>query len=129
MPAGLPLPPPTDWSAARAALKVAQVPDAPGLTAGTAAGMAHFRGFCETRLKKYATVRNDPNEDAQSGMSPWVRFGQVGFQRLALDARKLGKHGEGVAAFIEEGVVRRELSDNVRFILTHNFLNRASLKH
>lgn len=31
---------------------------------------------------------------------------------MALDVRALKKHSNGTAAFIEEGVVRRELSDN-----------------
>ena len=43
------------------------------------------------------------------------RFGQIGFQRLALDVKRMGKSSDGIAAFIEEGVVRRELSDNFCF--------------
>lgn len=43
------------------------------------------------------------------------RFGQIGFQTLALAVKKSGKRSDGIAAFIEEGVVRRELSDNFCF--------------
>ncbi|GMI11990.1 hypothetical protein TrVE_jg13993 [Triparma verrucosa] len=82
---------------------------------GRTAAMAAFQDFCDNKLKKYADNRNDPNLDVQSGMGPWIRFGQVGFQRLALNVKKLGKYSDGVAAFIEEGVVRRELSDNFCF--------------
>ena len=82
---------------------------------GRTAAMAAFQDFCDNKLKKYADNRNDPNLDVQSGMGPWIRFGQVGFQRLALNVKALGKYSDGVAAFIEEGVVRRELSDNFCF--------------
>jgi deoxyribodipyrimidine photo-lyase len=82
---------------------------------GYTAGMAHFNNFLESRLRVYATMRNDPNVDAQSGISPYIRFGQISFQRLALEVKKYRKHSEGTAAFIEEGVVRRELSDNYCF--------------
>ncbi len=47
-----------------------------------------------------------------SNLSPWINFGQVSFQRLALEVRALKRHPNGTAAFVEEGVVRRELSDN-----------------
>ena len=63
--------------------------------------------------KNFDTLRNDPNYSTVcSNLSPWINFGQVSFQRLALDVRALKKHSNGTAAYIEEGVVRRELSDN-----------------
>lgn len=63
--------------------------------------------------KNFDTLRNDPNYSSVcSNLSPWINFGQVSFQRLALNVRALKRHPNGTAAFIEEGVVRRELSDN-----------------
>jgi deoxyribodipyrimidine photo-lyase len=47
-----------------------------------------------------------------TNLSPYINYGQISFQRLALEVRALKKHPNGTAAFIEEGVVRRELSDN-----------------
>lgn len=63
--------------------------------------------------KNFDTLRNDPNYSSVcSNLSPWINFGHVSFQRLALDVRALKRHPNGTAAYIEEGVVRRELSDN-----------------
>ena len=63
--------------------------------------------------KNFDSLRNDPNFPlACSNLSPWINAGQVSFQRLVLAVRALKKHPGGTAAYIEEGVVRRELSDN-----------------
>ena len=46
-------------------------------------------------------------------MSPWLHFGQVAPARCALEAKSFSKmHSESYASYIEELVVRRELSDN-----------------
>ncbi|KAL7539197.1 hypothetical protein ACHAXR_009092 [Thalassiosira sp. AJA248-18] len=87
-----------------------------GMEAGHEIAMARFRDFSTSKqygLKNFDTSRNDPNyKSVCSNLSPWINFGQVSFQRLALDVRALKKHSNGTAAYIEEGVVRRELSDN-----------------
>ena len=78
--------------------------------------MDRFEEFTTSRtegLKNFDTLRNDPNySKVCSNLSPWVNFGHVSFQRLALDIRALRKFPNGTASFIEEGIVRRELSDN-----------------
>jgi hypothetical protein len=49
-------------------------------------------------------------------MSPYTHFGQIAPQRTALYVKRHGKsHSKGVSNFIEEHVVRRELSDNFCF--------------
>lgn len=112
------LPKQVDWKAVLAGLSPSvdrsvgvDVPHKPG----KAAGMEVFRKFCDERIKNYSAERNDPNKNGLSGMSPYIRFGQVGFQTLAVAVSKLKASREGVATFIEEGVVRRELSDNFCF--------------
>uniref|UniRef100_A0A8C6WFS5 Deoxyribodipyrimidine photo-lyase n=1 Tax=Neogobius melanostomus TaxID=47308 RepID=A0A8C6WFS5_9GOBI len=77
---------------------------------GTKAGMAMLESFIDVRLKLFATQRNDPNAAALSQLSPWIRFGQISAQRVALQVKKTGS--QSVAPFIEELVVRRELTDN-----------------
>ncbi|GMI08731.1 hypothetical protein TrRE_jg6500, partial [Triparma retinervis] len=113
-PDGTKMPLPTDWDSVMKSIsttvEVTTIPDT--FKPGKSAGMSVFSTFCSDRLKNYAEDRNDPNLNVQSDMSPYIRFGQVGFQRLALDIRSLNKHGSGTAAFIEEGCVRRELADN-----------------
>lgn len=44
-----------------------------------------------------------------------MNFGHVSFQRLALEVRALKKYPNGTASYLEEGIVRRELSDNFVF--------------
>ena len=80
---------------------------------GTSAGLRNLQQFVSSRMKAYAVSRNDPNISALSNMSPWVNHGQVSMQRAVLYVKKHGKsHSEAVAGFVEEAVVRRELSDN-----------------
>lgn len=89
------------------------VPMVSWATPGTKGGLENLSQFLTKRLGPYGGKRNDPNEDVQSDMAPWLNFGQVSAQRCALEAKAFsGKHNESVAGFIEELVVRRELSDN-----------------
>lgn len=54
--------------------------------------------------------------DALSNMSPWFHFGQISVQRCILAVNKYkAKYPQSVAAFCEEAIVRRELSDNFCF--------------
>jgi deoxyribodipyrimidine photo-lyase len=79
---------------------------------GAAAGLAALASFLGERLPRYADDRNDPALDAQSGLSPWLNFGFLAPQRAALDAAAAKAPTAAKDAFIEELVVRRELSDN-----------------
>lgn len=80
---------------------------------GTNAGLKNLKEFVDKRIKAYGGQRNDPNVAALSNMSPWVNMGQVSMQRAVLYVKKHGKsYSDSVASFVEEAVVRRELSDN-----------------
>lgn len=80
---------------------------------GTNSAMKLFESFQKIGLKNFDTLRNDPNHRTIcSNLSPWINHGHISFQRLALDVRANKKYPNGTAAYIEEGVVRRELSDN-----------------
>ena len=83
---------------------------------GSIAGFEMLESFVEKRLKIYATKRNDPNAKALSNLSPWFHFGHLSAQRAVLYVKKHGKsYSESVSGFVEESVVRRELSDNFCF--------------
>jgi deoxyribodipyrimidine photo-lyase len=83
---------------------------------GTKSGMAQFEFFCRKGLSKYSDLRNDPTQDnICSSMSPWTNYGHVSFQTLALSIKALKVHTNAAASFLEEGIVRRELSDNFCF--------------
>lgn len=68
--------------------------------------------FVTEKLCDYDGKRNDPLEDAQSGLSPYFHFGQLAPQRAALAVAKAIDVQAGKESFLEELIVRRELSDN-----------------
>lgn len=89
------------------------VPAVTWATPGTEAGMKQFASFVENGLKHYEDKRNDPTRTRIcSNLSPWTNHGHVSFQRITMEVKKLNKYAAGAACFIEEGVIRRELSDN-----------------
>ena len=66
--------------------------------------------FIAEKLDKYAELRNDASVDYQSGLSPYLHFGQISPLYVALKVRDIG--GENVEAFLDELIVRRELAIN-----------------
>ena len=101
---------PVDWKAVRASLDVDDVSRAV-LVPGPSAARAALTEFVDRRLCGYATGRNDPNEEMTSRLSAYFHFGQLAPQRAALAVVASGR-GEDQEAFLEELLVRRELSDN-----------------
>ncbi len=83
---------------------------------GEKAGIKELRSFIAERLKSYADDRNEPVKDMQSNISPYLHFGQVSAQRIAFEVQLAAQTDntlqDGADAFIEEMIVRRELSDN-----------------
>jgi deoxyribodipyrimidine photo-lyase len=98
---------------------------------GERAAEVALQEFLQKKLSRYNEDRNDPTLDGQSNLSPYLHFGQLSAQRVVLsvlasaqidisdvlDKKKNGASGKrgSVSAFIEELVVRRELSDNFCF--------------
>ncbi len=74
-----------------------------------------LRQFIREKLPRYDEMRNDPTKDGQSNLSPYLHFGQISAQRVALEVSKTRGHKESRDAFLEELIVRRELSDNFCF--------------
>jgi len=70
--------------------------------------------FIETRLGRYEQ-RNDPNMEACSNLSPYLHFGMISAQSIVLGLNNHGLSGKNVDSFVEELIVRRELSDNFCF--------------
>lgn len=77
---------------------------------GASAARRRLRDFVARKLSGYAEGRNDPNRDALSGLSPYLHFGQISPLEVALEVMSAG--GYGTEAFLEELIVRRELSLN-----------------
>lgn len=74
-----------------------------------------LKSFIENKLEKYSSDRNDPNKNGVSNLSPYLHFGQISAQRIALILNKFKNENTSVESFLEELVVRRELSDNFCF--------------
>jgi deoxyribodipyrimidine photo-lyase len=68
--------------------------------------------YIHFKLDHYDEGRNNPIMDVQSNLSPYLHFGQISAQRVALEIQKLKNHSKSTEAFLEELIVRRELSDN-----------------
>jgi len=86
------------------------------LTAGNEAAKRRTRTFIESDLNTYDEKRNDPNESALSNLSPYLHFGHISAQWVALQVRSAtDKDKASREAFIEELLVRRELTDNYCF--------------
>lgn len=108
-----------------------------GFVSGEAAASKRLQQFIETGLDRYAAERNDLSKDAQSDLSPYLHYGQVSSLRVVLNVmdssddlpQLLKTHtmpqsndrGDSpgrtasIDAFVEEIVVRKELSDNFCF--------------
>ncbi|MCB9809165.1 deoxyribodipyrimidine photo-lyase [Candidatus Nomurabacteria bacterium] len=97
---------------------------------GHMSAMKVLKDFLKNKFEGYATRRNDPNTDGQSGISPYLHYGHISAQRIAwevvqhvgkpinmiLAAGRNGAKSENDAAtFLEELIIRRELSDNFCF--------------
>ncbi len=73
--------------------------------------------FLNKKIKNYSKERNDPNKEAQSNLSPYLHFGQISAQRVAFLVKR--KKKENCKDFLEELIIRKELSDNYCFYNDH----------
>ncbi|TFG08969.1 MAG: deoxyribodipyrimidine photo-lyase [Promethearchaeota archaeon] len=85
------------------------------IQSGEKAAAEKLKNFMKDKLADYDALRNDPNKNGQSELSPYLHFGQISAQRIVLELNKIKKNGKSKNAFLEELVVRRELSDNFCF--------------
>jgi len=110
---------PTDWKALTASLQIDRtVREVDWITPGPSAALDAVRAFGSSRLRLFADKRNDPNSAALSDLSPYLHFGQLSAQRMALMVQELAERQgraadkAGLESFLEESIVRRELADN-----------------
>ncbi len=74
-----------------------------------------LRDFAQERLSDYNVKRNDPCLKGQSDLSPYLHFGQLSAQRVALAVARAKANENSKQAFLEELIIRRELADNFCF--------------
>jgi len=80
---------------------------------GTDQAKRRLRDFLKNKLGKFDRLRNDPCADCVSDMSPYLHFGQISPLYIALEVLKTS--GKGKDAYLEELIIRRELSHNFVF--------------
>jgi deoxyribodipyrimidine photo-lyase len=109
-PGEIPVP---DWDSARKTLKIdTTVREISWATPGEAAAQKIFKKFMEGSFADYYDARNDPTKPGQSGVSPYLHFGQISAQGMALEIARRDDFIKSQEAFIEQLIVRRELADN-----------------
>lgn len=86
------------------------IPAIPGLHGGTASARKLLDDFVRNKLHRYVEERNNPDIDASSHLSPYLHFGQISPVEVALLV--IGHGGENAGKFLDELIVRRELSFN-----------------
>lgn len=99
------------------------VPPVDWCQAGTNNAEKQFDAFLKSGLSKFDQLRNDPNYGRKicSNLSPWINHGHISFQSIAKKVKSLNKYANGTASYLEEGIVRRELSDNYVYYTRDNY--------
>ena len=108
--------PGVNWKKAVKSLKIdMSVGPVSGFVPGSTEAHKMLDRFIRTRLDEYDQKRNDPNPEAVSDLSPYLHFGQISAQRVALEILSRSTASNQRDSFLEELIVRRELSDNFCF--------------
>lgn len=90
------------------------VPPVRRFAAGEGAARAALAAFLNRGLARYEADRSRPEAGAVSHLSPYLHFGQISPVEIALAVREAGVVS-GVATYLEELIVRRELAMNHAF--------------
>lgn len=105
-----------NWRKAKESLKVDRiVQELSWLGSGERDAFNILRFFLQHKLKDYYTSRSDPTKDGTSNLSVYLHFGQISAQRVALEVSESIVSKKSKDAFLEELIIRRELSDNFCF--------------
>ncbi|NWF75550.1 MAG: deoxyribodipyrimidine photo-lyase [Nitrospirae bacterium] len=99
-----------------------KVPEVKTIIPGERAAIKILHDFLKNKLHRYYLDRNDPTKSAQSELSPYLHFGQISAQRVVLEVMRVSTSEQTRKAFLEEIIVRRELSDNFCFF-NNNYNN------
>jgi deoxyribodipyrimidine photo-lyase len=81
---------------------------------GRDAALARFESWLREGLPGYASERNKAAKHL-SGLSPYLHFGHIGIHEIAERVLQSDAPDEDVDSFLEEAIIRRELSFNFCF--------------
>jgi len=102
-----------DWGMAIRSLKVDRsVPEVDWLMPGERAAKEMLDKFCANKLSDYPQKGMDPNQDGQSNLSPYLHFGQLSGQRVALEVGRTEVTEETRRNYLDRVIVQREIADN-----------------
>lgn len=107
---------PIDWSSLLSKLKIDRdVLPVDWIVPGEEAAKEVLYDFIKNKLGLYGAYRNNPVERVTSGLSPYLHFGHISPQRVALAVKRSMTNEVSKDDFLEELIVRRELADNFCF--------------
>jgi deoxyribodipyrimidine photo-lyase len=111
---------PVKWEHGFLSLKVdRRISEVTWLRPGEKAALRKMKDFMKNGLSLYGAKRNDPSQGGQSDLSPYLHFGQLSAQRTVLESLQTNAHKDSREGFLEELIVRRELSDNFCYYNSH----------
>jgi len=90
---------------------------------GAQAARNRLHHFVRNILPQYHESRNEPSVDGTSRLSAYLHFGFISIQEIVAAVNQSAAPQEAKAAYLEEAIVRRELSFNfTRFNANYNSL-------
>ncbi|MEI7836847.1 MAG: deoxyribodipyrimidine photo-lyase, partial [Planctomycetota bacterium] len=102
-----------DINAALAGLAIDRsVPAVEAFIGGASEARRHLRAFLRDKLARYHADRGDPSMGVESHMSPYLHFGQISPVDIALQVLRAPVPKAAKDVYLEELIVRRELSMN-----------------
>jgi deoxyribodipyrimidine photo-lyase len=102
-----------DWERALSNLKIdPTVKEVKGFIPGEAAAQTVVANFIKDRLTSYHQKINDPVTRGQSELSPYLHFGQLSSQTVALRVGRSDAPEAAKQKFLDQLIVKKELSDN-----------------
>jgi deoxyribodipyrimidine photo-lyase len=102
-----------DWPKVRNGIQAdTEVKPVEWISPGEPAARSVMQEFINGPLDRYAEKSNDPNAGALSNLSPYLHFGQISAQRVALEILRERPSDANTESYLEELIIRRELSDN-----------------
>ncbi|MBX3044162.1 MAG: deoxyribodipyrimidine photo-lyase [Candidatus Kapabacteria bacterium] len=87
----------------------------PYFNPGMSEARKRLKLFIDSKLNYYAELRNQPATNYQSDLSPYLHFGQISAQRVAWEVSLADADQKSKYDFLEELIIRKELSDNFCF--------------
>lgn len=105
-----------NWKKIYSSLKVdPKVKPVDGYKPGSKEAQKILTYFLRCNLRKYEEYSNNPVENVLSDLSPYLHFGQISAQKIALKVKASKASKKDKEAFLEQLIIRKELSDNFCF--------------